>query len=365
MLRLVFIILVGIKIAFSGIDIRVEGYGETPEEARKDALRQISELVVSEIASEVKLRHALRGEKLDKRMRVSISLKTKGYIRGVKFGEPERINGKYRVKAVWDEESMEATIKSIYMELSVDIDKLTKEDLREILRKIDFLIALYTLMPLKDIDIEKVISMKDEVLKRLNFSAVIFYTEPEDATVKINGVIYEPYKPIYLPERMYIFTVSKEGYYPVKGRFYAMKGMTKVINIRLVPESETIQKYRLIIEDSPVDVRDIIENTLRNFGVDISPDAEDKIVISFKHSKDEFGEYIRHSIKIHARVYKGRRVVADTIGETGYFFTLRKDMWEPIRKKLKKVINEVLRDLFIKVRKRDEYVYSSSIFLVT
>jgi len=141
MIRLVFILLVGIKLAFSIIEIKVEGYGETPEEARKDALRQISELVVSEISSEVKLRQALRGEKLDKRMRVSISMKTRGYVRGVIFREPEKIDGKYRVEAIWNENSMEATLKSLYMELFVDLDKLTKEDLREFLRKIDFLLA--------------------------------------------------------------------------------------------------------------------------------------------------------------------------------------------------------------------------------
>jgi len=142
-----------------------------------------------------------------------------------------------------------------------------------------------------------------------------------------------------------------------------MRGTTKAINIRLVPESETLQKYRLVIEDSPVDVRDIIENRLRNMGVDISSDAENKIVIKFKHSEDEFGEYVRHSIKVHAKVYKEGRVVADTIGETGYFFTLRKNMWEPIRRKLRTVLDEVLRDLFIKVRKRDDYSYNSSILL--
>ncbi len=345
------------------IYIKVEGYGETEEEARKDALRQISELVIAEVSSEVDLRYRLRGEKVDKRLRTSVSVKSKGYIRGVKFYDPEEIDGKYRVKAVWDEDSMDATLRSLYMEIDTDPERLNKEQLRELIEKIDFLLALYTLRPLEEIDINRVVGIKEEALKRLNYSAVIFYTEPEDAVIRINGRVYEPFKPIYLPERMYVFRVESKGYHTVKGRFYAIKGDIRTIEIRLVPYGGSSKdRYRLVIEDSPVDVREIIKSKLEKFGVSLSGEAKDKIVFRFQHSRDSFGDYIRHNIKVYAKVYKGNRVIASVTAETGYFFTLRKNMWNTIQKKLEKVLGNVIRDLLIQVRKREEFSYNSSGF---
>ena len=345
-----------------GIYIKVEGYGETPEDARKDALRQISELVVSEVSSEVRLRYKLRGEKVDKRLRTDISVKSKGFVRGVIFSEPEEIDGKYRVEAVWNENSMRATIKSLYMEVKVNTELLNKRELRELIEKIDFLIALYTLMPAEDIEIEEILRKKEDALKKLNYSEVIFYVEPEDAKIKVNGRVYEPFKPIYIPERMYVFKVEAEGYYPVRGRFYAMKGDIRTIEIRLVPLGKEEGGYRLVIEDSPVDVRDVIRNQLENLGITISNSSNNKIVFRFKHNKDEFGEYIRHNIKVFAKIYKDNKVVANTTAETGCFFTLKRNRWNTIQRKLEKVLRNTIRDLLIQLRKRDEFSYNSSGF---
>ncbi len=345
------------------IYIKVEGYGETPEEARKDALRQISELVIAEVSSEVRLRYRLRGEKVDRRLRTSVSVKSKGYIRGVIFDEPEKMNGKYKVKAVWNENSMDATLKSLYMEIDVDLEGLSKTQIRELIEKIDFLIALYTLKPIDDVNIEEVVKIKEKALSILNYSAVVFYTEPETAKIKINGNVYEPFKPIYLPERMYVFKVESEGYHPVKGRFYAIKGDVRAIEIKLVPYGGTsADKYRLVIEDSPIDVRDIIKSKLEKFGVSISKDTENKIIFRFKHNREKFGDYIRHNIKIYAKVYEGKRVIASITTETGYFFTLKRNMRDTIQKKLENILNNVVRDLLIQVRRREEFSYNSSSF---
>ncbi len=210
-----------------------EGTGTTIEDARKNALINLSQSIYAEVNSSLKGQDALQADgKATSSAQHKYAIETLAYFSGVSFSSPQKqnINNKklLLVKAVLNQVGYKTTIDNIARELKIEqINFLSDYDMKQQLSKAKFLSSLMTFGKAKNIDYKNELSFTAtayvrDLEYRLSMAAqVSFNIIPfdENTTILLDGQRYKPKERVFLPEGEFSYTVMNNKYLDVKGSF--------------------------------------------------------------------------------------------------------------------------------------------------
>ncbi len=210
-----------------------EGSGTTIEDARKNALINLSQSIYTEVNSSLKGEDSLKEDgKATSSAEHSYIIETLAYFSGVSFSSPKKIKVNKQsllsVKAVLNQDGYKISVDNVARELKVEqINFLSDYDMRLQLNKARFLSSLMAFGKAKNIDYKNELSYTAtayirDLEYRLSMAAQVrFNIMPfdEKTIILLDGQRYKPKERIFLPEGEFEYTVMNGKYLDVKGNF--------------------------------------------------------------------------------------------------------------------------------------------------
>lgn len=293
------------------IIMTAEGYGATVEEAKKNALRELSQTIIANVKSDFQKSERLENEEFSKKVVSDLAVKSDVLLKGVVYSGEKRIDGQYSIRAVLTEKALKDTIEFLVSKITINLDNMNEVQLKDTLTNSYFLLSVLTsstdsVTTNRNSLIDKTREIQEGINKRINFGMVVFNIKPADAIPKINNKIYTPFEPIYLPEREYTFEVSKEGYHKATGKFYLSKGDKKTVTAELVPEISQKVNIYLQLEGCEF-LRDDIEVALSDLGLSVSdmPRIPIGLEVKLEDTVTAVDEYKKHNLTLFMKLGKG------------------------------------------------------------
>ncbi len=327
-----------------GILLHACSFGKTPQEARASALKELSEQIFVKVKTSSYLKKERKAGKASSYYQATALLKSESYLKGIKVSAPVSINGSYKVCVYFTNNALKATIDFLKTNLEVDLEKLNRAQLKELLNKAYYLLGIAFLSPNKK-EIEEFAKKKIETINTyLNYGRLVINTIPENASVFINGKEYKPFTCIFLPgEREYLVEVKAPGYREKTFKVFLAKGdrVTKTIELQKFIKKKikvfVYCKYFLLAEKA----KEFLVNS--GFEVSQNPLAPNAILIKFRDVTSQVDEYIKHNINIVIEAYKGEKLFFSLSGKMKPFYTTKEVDKEILEKKAFKLLEVVLR----------------------
>ncbi len=251
--------------------ISATGYGQSAKEAKDAALSELSNIVVANVKSKLTSSTTVSGQKVDRDAKKELEVSSSTYFQGVSYSDAVKGADGYEVTATLSQSATINTLDFIKKELLKDLGKLSKSDLRELLKMSEMGYALANFSSAKSLYQEVIKEREAEVLKYLSYGQIFFHVTPKNATLIIDNVEYEPFKSYLLPAKKYHYQVSAAGYHTEEGSFYLNSAKKQDEKISLVKHSsattaiyldidtslqasakEVFTKYGLNLSDNPV-----------------------------------------------------------------------------------------------------------------
>ena len=127
---------------------------------------------------------------------------------------------------------------------------MSKKQKAEALEKAEVLRALFPYAKNINLDGVSIKSIKEKaymINRSLNMAQIIFKANVSSAKIDMNTDVYGLNKIVYIEPGNYKYTMRSKGYYDEKGSFYAQAGVSKVIEKKLIVQSDTkLKVYRHI-----------------------------------------------------------------------------------------------------------------------
>lgn len=327
------------------------GYGKTPRNAKISALKSLSEQIISQIKVQEKLSKKKEGRKITRRYFSSSEIVSKSLLKGVKFVNYGKEPAGYKVCAYFTEKSFKDTVSYLMNCLKVDFKKLNRQQLKDALKKANFLLNIAFLSPKESKEISNFALKKiEEINTYLNYGCLIVNVIPETAKIIINQKEYSSGEPIYLPpETTYMVRIKAPGYEEVIKNVYLGKGEKRSLTVELVKKVKanftvyvSANKPFLINE-----AKDIL--TSAGFKVSSLPLATNAFYIKLVDNKVKVGEYTKHILTIYVTAYRGKEEFRTLRGRMKGFFTTPSTEEIVIKKKASRLLKVVLKRLLNKI----------------
>ncbi len=301
-MRLLLVLLI-FCFSFGEVLISAKGLGKTVKEAKRDALREISQTILSKVVSSIEVEKRLEGSKFSKKVISNISVSSDLILKGVEFSKPRKRGKYYEVVGYFTRDSLRDTVDYLKSKVYHRLENLSRAQLRRALEYSYYLMALLTFAGDEE-EIKKLKSYQEEILRRLNSGVVSFLVYPEDAKVFLNNRRVKTFTPIYLREGEYSFKVERKGYRGVRGRFYIAKGETLSIPVRLVPKFKS--KVEVFTFSQDPKLREVLEASLRDYGIKVTdnPKVGNAFFLTYRDEKTKVDEYTKHTLFVFLSAYK-------------------------------------------------------------
>ena len=342
------------------------GYGETPRNAKISALKSLSEQIISQIKVQEKLSKRKEERKITTRYFSSSEIVSKSLLKGVKFVNYGKEPAGYKVCAYFTEKSFKDTVSYLMDCLKVDFKKLDRQQLKDVLKKANFLLNIAFLSPKGSKEISNFALKKiEEINTYLNYGCLIVNVIPETAKIIINQKEYSSGEPIYLPpETTYMVRIKAPGYEEVIKNVYLGKGEKRSLTVELVRKVKA--SFTVYVSANKPFLIDEAKDILTSAGFKISslPLATNAFYIKLVDNKIKVGEYTKHILTIHVTAYRGEEEFRALSGRMKGFFTTPSTEEVLVKKKagrlLRAVFKRLLNQLDVeKFRGEDEFDYSA------
>ncbi len=271
----------------NGAVIEVKGYGPTPSQAKDEALRELSQSVISKIDSSYNKSEKLSNKSFKKDISTSLKVNSKITFQGVEMDEPykDKDTNEYSVNASISEKALDDTIT--YMLKSLDGDHLvySVSKLKELQKVIDQLSALSSFTSnysskynTKDLQ-AKISELKEQNNKELNYGRVKIIT---NGNLSIDGKSYEASKLHFMPVGSYNYVISKNGCVSEKGSVYLSKAKLTKKSVKLFCNVNAGASFSINADDT---YQRVIKSTITKYGFKVSNNSENQIKISLDKIK--------------------------------------------------------------------------------
>ncbi|KIM11592.1 MAG: hypothetical protein KU37_05185 [Sulfuricurvum sp. PC08-66] len=289
--------------------IQAIGYGASESSAKKAALSELSNMVSSNVKSNLSSTTTLKGDKVTKDAQIALNVASHSYFQGVTYSDPVMEGSEYKVTAFLDEVGVANTLAYLRKELYKELEKLTRNDLEELLNKAQMAYALANFSLQKESIQSDVKAREAQIQEYLTFAKVTFNVTPATATIVVNDTVYEPYKTHLFAPKEYTFTMSAEGYYSEEGRISFGRGETRTVVKELVKVSAERPKVFVQIEGNSAQFTNSVASLLLKYGVDIASSAVATNALIFaidKQYKTEVNGMAVYDVTVTMRAYKER-----------------------------------------------------------
>ncbi|SFB89981.1 PEGA domain-containing protein [Marinospirillum celere] len=232
-----------------------DGYGETPAEARENALQELSQTVIAAVESDTESITRDDGIEFSSSLKNRIRVQSSSYFQGVRYSEPREENGSFRIQAQLDRNAVINTVEHLLRELRTDLNTLNRAQIEAIQDQATFLMAFSNYLPTNlDLDAGEVVSEAQEIrqlaTRYLNFGRISFQPSPSDARIRIDGETLSAGEMKLLPPGNYTYEISADGYHTKQERVYISQGERRRLEVSLVPRRDGSIALRLENSDN-------------------------------------------------------------------------------------------------------------------
>ncbi len=322
------------------------GYGQTLKGAKINALKGLSQQIVAKVETEEVLEKSYKNGKISKSYQAKSQIESEILLKGVLFSKFIKDKSNYKICVYFTKKSLEETIEFLKDSLSIDFTKLNREELKKLLHKAYYLLALAYLSSDKK-EIESFARKKIEKINTyLNFGMLTINTIPDNAEILINKKCYRPFTPILLPpEREYLVSVKAPGYKPETFTVFLSRGdrITKTVELQKIVKTEVkvyvYSNNSFLLEETKAIL------TKSGLKISSSPVSPNAIFVEFQDTQTEIEGYTRHAIKITVEAYRGNKLVLALSGKMKPFYTTSETEKIILQKNSKKLLEVVLKKL--------------------
>ena len=342
------LIVISVFLQATSFPIIVEGSGESTTSARANALALISEQISVSVNSQLDISKTVDNDNYQKRIKQNIKTNSAISLQAVDFENLKSSNGKYLIRATFSYTSYDKTIQWLKSKLDVDIKKIDNKTKKDLLKVISDLKALVVYGGTVDIDLDGLKSKENTILKYLNMARLQVITSPKDATLKVNNILKQGNKIIFLNEKKVFINVSKDGFVEESKKIFLNKGKLTTIKIELVKTSKNLQSFK--ISSNSQEIKDQAESAITDFGYLIS-NNDDAILIKIKIKKSMRkidDEIFRAKVLMKLTAYKNNNQLKGVKGGfkiNGY----KDDIDSKIETKVLKIIKKAIKKLLLKL----------------
>lgn len=269
----------------NGAVIEVKGYGSSASEAKDEALRELSQVVISKIDSSYNKSEKLTNKSFQKDISTSLKVDSQITFQGVQMSEAHKDGNQYFVEASLSEEALDDTISYMLQSLEGDHLVYSISKLKELSKTIDQLSALSSFTSkykskYNTQDLQAKISMlKEQNNKELNYGRFKIITDGE---LSVDGKSYEPSKLHFLPVGTYSYVVSKNGCVSEKGSIYLSKAKLTKKSVKLFCNANNGESFSISADD---EYKRVIKSAVTKYGFKVSDSSENQIKISLDKIK--------------------------------------------------------------------------------
>ncbi len=327
------------------------GYGKTVDEAKNNALKNLSQQIVTEVKSEEELfrkRTQISGEKAKRYSEFKSKVKVRSImlLKDIIYTKPKLENGQYKVCAYFTQKSLSSTISYLKETLSVKLINLSQDELKNLLVNAYYLLNLASFSEEKEKIKKFALNKINEIYNLLNSGFLVINTFPPNARIVINGKIFKSSETIVLPgDRTYIVKIEAEGYNPKTLNIYLGKGdrVSKTIELaKKVKKTLTVWVVSNISQAMTV-AKEILAQS--GFLISENPITNIALFIKVLDTPEKIDDYIKHNIKMIIKVYKGNTVCFTLTGRLKPFFTQPKNDKIIFDKKISKLTRAMINRL--------------------
>jgi hypothetical protein len=320
------------------------GTGEDEKSAKNDALSQLANSIVADIASKTVISQEERDGKYTESLKNDIVVRSNVFLKGVLFTKPVKKGGIVEVTAFMTQGTIVNTITYLLKTMPDDIETLPPEKYDDVLTMIYLSYSLlYAVTDRQIPERAKYIAMlgdlKAEIEKLASYGSVYFQeSSGAKGSVEISGKKYELNKKIFLKPANYKFVVKLDGYRNISGSFSLVKGDKKFVEVPLIAELSGKKEVFLRVE-SPVRMIDDIEKTLLDFGIVPTQKKElpHQVVVIVKTASVKVDSYEKYTVSVDIHTFKnGEKFKIAHYSHKPFFVTAR-NRDEKVREESRKV----------------------------
>ena len=349
--------------AFAGLDggesgegslfaavLKGTGTGEDEKSAKNDALSQLANSIVADIASKTVITQEERDGKYTESLKNDILIRSNVFLKGVLFTKPAKKEGFVEVTAFMTQNSIVNTITYLLKTMPEDIEMLSPEKYDDVLTMIYLSYSLlYAVserqVPEREKYIAALSALKAEIEKLASHGSIYFQTASDaKGNVEIDGKLYELNKKIFLKPANYKFSVKLDGYRNINGAVNLFKGDKKFVEIPLVPELAGNHEIFLKVE-SQVKMTGEIEKALLDFGIVPTQKEElpHKVAVVVKAASVQVDGYERMTVSVDINTFKNGEKFKIAHYDHKPFFVTTQNKNEKVKDESRKVALAVVK----------------------
>ena len=259
--------------------ISATGYGHSAKEAKDAALSELSNIVISDVKSKLSSSTTVTGGKVIHDAKKALEVSSNTYFQGVTYSDAIKGSSGYEVTATLSQEATLNTLNFIKKELDKDLAKLSKSDLKRLIKMSEMGFALANFSDAKRRYQDHIKVREAEVLKYLSYGQLFFRLKPKDAKLIIDNERYEGFRTYLLPAKSYRYQVSADGYHAEEGKFYLNGAKKKDVTVTLVKKSSDGPSIYLDIDK---EFESSAKAVFAKYGIDLSDDSLSTNAIRFR-----------------------------------------------------------------------------------
>ena len=326
------------------------GTGEDEKSAKNDALSQLANSIVADIASKTVISQEERDGKYTESLKNDIVVRSNVFLKGVLFTKPVKKGGIVEVTAFMTQGTIVNTITYLLKTMPDDIETLSPEKYDDVLTMIYLSYSLlYAVserqVPEREKYIAALSALKAEIEKLASHGSIYFQTASDaKGNVEIDGKSYELNKKIFLKPANYKFSVKLDGYRNINGAVNLFKGDKKFVEIPLVPELAGNHEIFLKVE-SQVKMTGEIEKALLDFGIVPTQKEElpHKVAVVVKTASVQVEGYERMTVSVDIETFKNGEKFKIAHYDHKPFFVTAQNKNEKVKDESRKVALAVVK----------------------
>lgn len=220
--------------------LSAEGYGNSITEARESALQELSQMVLSAVASDMESITRLDGGEVTDTIENRLRIQSSSYFQGVSYSEPQRTDGSYRVRAILDADAAQRTAEQLLREIRIDLNTLSRNELQALQDKAVFLMAFTAHVPespamTRSSLVDEAGNIRQQIFRYLNFARITFELEPRSAEVRLGDERLQSGEMRLVAPGNYQYQVTAADHHTLRNQLFLSAGEQRRINLALVP----------------------------------------------------------------------------------------------------------------------------------
>ncbi len=262
--------------------LSVQGYGDNKADAKREALAELSRMVLSKVDSSFSKKQRVTNDSAELEVETGLTIDSKIIFQDVQTSQARKEGKEYIVDASLSANAMDATITYLLNDIKGDHTGYTRAQLKEIGEKIGFIYALshFTNKYQGQYKKASLVAQADEFKafnnKELNYARLIIISE---AKITIDGKNFKTGQSTFLKPETYKYTATQNGCVKENGKVYLYKGQLTKKNIKLVCETSGSKNVALFCdEDYVVNFKGV----LNKYGYVIDPEGGTKMELHVK-----------------------------------------------------------------------------------